>query len=306
MPAISSRPCSRARRRRNVLSLRGDDMMRATERCPREIMIQFDHVGKRYAGGHEALRDVSFHVARGEMIFLTGHSGAGKSTLLKLIALIERPSSGEVIVNDRNLNRLERRQIPFHRRSLGMIFQDFRLLQDRTIFDNVALPLVIAGGPCNTAASLRAWWRRRREAARDGGGRAAGGDTAARALAARSRKLRGTPRACLIGEPRSIAARAALDRDDRGGHRHRSRSARVFLCGAEQRRGPHRGVAGGDGADLAVSQTRTQRGAGPRARGATAPLARGREGAIHLAATGPAGVRAIIRFARRAGLFVRF
>src|SRR3569832_2982090 len=146
MPAISSRPCSRARRRRrNVLSLRADDMMRATERCHREIMIQFDHVGKRYAGGHEALRDVSFHVARGEMIFITGHSGAGKSTLLKLIALLERPSSGEVIVNDRNLNRLERRQIPFHRRSLGMIFQDFRLLQDRTIFDNVALPLVIAG-----------------------------------------------------------------------------------------------------------------------------------------------------------------
>ena len=108
-------------------------------------MIKFHNVGKRYAGGHEALSDVSFEIARGEMVFLTGHSGAGKSTLLKLIALIERSSSGQVIVNDRNLNRLERRQIPYHRRSLGMIFQDSRLLQDRTVFDNVALPLVIVG-----------------------------------------------------------------------------------------------------------------------------------------------------------------
>src|SRR3569832_2724640 len=125
--------------------------------------------------------------------------------------------------------------------------------------------------------SLRAWWRWRREAAWDGGGRATGGDTGARALAARSRKLRDTPRARLVGEPRSTIARAALDRDDRRGHRHRSRSARVYLCGAEQRRGPHRGVAGGDGEDLAVSKTRTQRGAATRARGTTAPLDRGRE-----------------------------
>lgn len=108
-------------------------------------MIEFHNVGKRYSSGHEALHGVSFEVARGEMVFLTGHSGAGKSTLLKLIALIERASSGEVIINDRNLNRLQRRHIPFHRRGLGMIFQDFRLLVDRTIFDNVALPLVIAG-----------------------------------------------------------------------------------------------------------------------------------------------------------------
>ena len=108
-------------------------------------MIEFHNVGKRYAGGHEALSDVSFEIARGEMVFLTGHSGAGKSTLLKLIALIERSSSGQVIVNDRNLNRLARRQIPYHRRSLGMIFQDSRLLQDRTVFDNFALPLVIVG-----------------------------------------------------------------------------------------------------------------------------------------------------------------
>jgi cell division transport system ATP-binding protein len=88
---------------------------------------------------------VSFAVERGEMVFITGHSGAGKSTLLKLMGVIERPSDGELIVNDRNLGRLSKRQIPYHRRTLGMIYQDFRLLPDRTIFDNVALPLVIAG-----------------------------------------------------------------------------------------------------------------------------------------------------------------
>jgi cell division transport system ATP-binding protein len=88
---------------------------------------------------------VSFGVERGEMVFITGHSGAGKSTLLKLLGVIERPSVGELIVNDRNLGRLSKRQIPYHRRTLGMIYQDFRLLADRTIFDNVALPLVIAG-----------------------------------------------------------------------------------------------------------------------------------------------------------------
>ena len=108
-------------------------------------MIQLHNVGKRYASGHEALHDVSFNVDRGEMVFITGHSGAGKSTLLKLMGIIERPSSGELIVNDRNLGRLSKRQIPYHRRSLGMIYQDFRLLADRSIFDNVALPLVIAG-----------------------------------------------------------------------------------------------------------------------------------------------------------------
>jgi cell division transport system ATP-binding protein len=79
------------------------------------------------------------------MVFITGHSGAGKSTLLKLLGVIERPSAGELIVNDRNLGRLTKRQIPYHRRTLGMIYQDFRLLADRSIFDNVALPLVIAG-----------------------------------------------------------------------------------------------------------------------------------------------------------------
>ncbi|MCW9088719.1 MAG: cell division ATP-binding protein FtsE [Gammaproteobacteria bacterium] len=108
-------------------------------------MIRFNHVSKRYPGGYEALHDVSYHLAAGEMAFLTGHSGAGKSTLLKLIALIERPSGGQVIVNGQNLSKLGRRKIPFHRRNIGVIFQDHRLLFDRTVFDNVALPLIIAG-----------------------------------------------------------------------------------------------------------------------------------------------------------------
>ena len=110
-------------------------------------MIQFDKVRKRYAGGHEGLTDVSFRLAAGEMAFLTGHSGAGKSTLLKLIGLLERPSGGQIWVNTRNLNRLARREIPYHRRDVGMIFQDHRLLHDRPVFDNVALPLVVAGMP---------------------------------------------------------------------------------------------------------------------------------------------------------------
>ena len=108
-------------------------------------MIQFDRVSKRYEGGFEALTDVSFHVAPGEMIFLTGHSGAGKSTLMKLIALLERSSRGHVIVDGRNLAGVPRRGIPAHRRKVGVIFQDHKLLHDRTVFDNVALPLVVAG-----------------------------------------------------------------------------------------------------------------------------------------------------------------
>ena len=108
-------------------------------------MLQFDNVGKRYPGGHEALSGVTFLMDQGDMAFLTGHSGAGKSTLLKLIALIERVSNGQIIVNGKNLGRIGRRGIPYLRREIGVIFQNHKLLYDRTVFDNVALPLVISG-----------------------------------------------------------------------------------------------------------------------------------------------------------------
>ncbi len=108
-------------------------------------MIVFDNVTKRYPGGHEALNGVSFELQRGEMVFLTGHSGAGKSTLLKLITLIERCTRGQIIVDSQNLTRLSPSRVPYLRRRIGVIFQDHRLLMDRTVFDNVALPLVIAG-----------------------------------------------------------------------------------------------------------------------------------------------------------------
>jgi cell division transport system ATP-binding protein len=108
-------------------------------------MIQFSQVSKRYPGGYDALKNVSFALESGEMAFLTGHSGAGKSTLLKLIALIERPSRGQALVHHKNLARVNRWQVPHFRRALGIVFQDYKLLYDRTVFDNVALPLVVAG-----------------------------------------------------------------------------------------------------------------------------------------------------------------
>jgi cell division transport system ATP-binding protein len=108
-------------------------------------LIRFEHVCKRYPERGDALSDVSFEIDSGEMVFLTGHSGAGKSTLLRLIGLLERPSRGQVIVSGRNLASLPRRKIPYHRRQVGMIFQDHRLLPDRSVFENVALPLVVAG-----------------------------------------------------------------------------------------------------------------------------------------------------------------
>jgi cell division transport system ATP-binding protein len=108
-------------------------------------MISFKHVHKRYPGGYEALKNVSFEIAEGEMVFLTGHSGAGKSTLFKLIAAIERPTTGNVLVNKQNLNALKPRVLPFLRRNLGIIFQDHKLLFDRNVFDNVMLPLQIGG-----------------------------------------------------------------------------------------------------------------------------------------------------------------
>ncbi len=108
-------------------------------------MIQLEEVTKRFPGGQEALSGLSLSVEKGEMVFVTGHSGAGKSTLLKLIALIDRPTGGQVIVDGQNTRRVKRRKIPAYRRQIGMVFQDHKLLYDRTVFDNVALPLVIAG-----------------------------------------------------------------------------------------------------------------------------------------------------------------
>lgn len=108
-------------------------------------MIQFSNVSKRYANGYEALNSVTFQVGRGEMVFLTGHSGAGKSTVLKMIPLLERPSSGQIIIDDRELSRVKRRHIPALRRDIGIIFQDSKLLNDRNVFDNVALPLLLSG-----------------------------------------------------------------------------------------------------------------------------------------------------------------
>jgi cell division transport system ATP-binding protein len=108
-------------------------------------MIKFNNVYKRYTDQHEALSGLSFELANGEMAFLTGHSGAGKSTLLKLIALIERSTLGQVWVNNQNLSRLPQWKVPYYRRKIGLVFQDHYLLYDRTVFDNVALPLIIAG-----------------------------------------------------------------------------------------------------------------------------------------------------------------
>ncbi|HSG10339.1 MAG TPA: cell division ATP-binding protein FtsE [Gammaproteobacteria bacterium] len=110
-------------------------------------MIQFTNVSKRYPGGHDALSNVSFHMEKGAMAFLTGHSGAGKSTLLKLIALIDRTTRGQLFLDGENVTRISNRRIPYIRRKIGFIFQDHHLLFDRTVFDNVALPLVIAGYP---------------------------------------------------------------------------------------------------------------------------------------------------------------
>ena len=108
-------------------------------------MIRFDNISKRYPGGFEALSNVSFHLHKGAMAFLTGHSGAGKSTLLKLIALIERSTRGQLFFDGRNVSKISARRIPYIRRKIGFIFQDQNLLFDRSVFDNVALPLIIAG-----------------------------------------------------------------------------------------------------------------------------------------------------------------
>ncbi|WP_027853415.1 cell division ATP-binding protein FtsE [Marinobacterium litorale] len=119
--------------------------------------IRFSNVGKRYPNGHDALKGLNFDLDSGELAFLTGHSGAGKSTLLKLIMLMERPSRGEVWVGEQDLARLPRKQIPYHRRHIGVVFQNHQLLFDRSVFDNVALPLQISGyDPVDAARRVRA------------------------------------------------------------------------------------------------------------------------------------------------------
>jgi cell division transport system ATP-binding protein len=115
-------------------------------------LVSFSAVAKRYPGGKSALENVSFALEAGEMAFLTGRSGAGKSTLLKLIPAIERPSSGAVIVNGQNVGALKRGAIPYLRRNLGLVFQDQKLLYDRSTYDNVMLPLAFSGQPAQEAA----------------------------------------------------------------------------------------------------------------------------------------------------------
>ena len=108
-------------------------------------MISFDRVSKRYEEGHDALREISVSIEQDELVFLTGHSGAGKSTLLRLIMLMDRPSRGQLIVDGQNLAAVGARGVPQHRRNIGVVFQNHQLLFDRPVFDNVALPLIIAG-----------------------------------------------------------------------------------------------------------------------------------------------------------------
>jgi len=120
-------------------------------------MLKFEKVCKRYPETGDVLLNISFHLQRGEMAFLTGHSGAGKSTLLKLIAVIERCSRGQIFFDGHDFNRVKEKQTPYIRRNMGLIFQDVKLLNDRTVFDNVALPLAIAGfGYHETARRVRA------------------------------------------------------------------------------------------------------------------------------------------------------
>jgi len=120
-------------------------------------LVSFSAVAKRYPGGQEALKDVSFSLEAGELAFLTGRSGAGKSTLLKLIPAIERPSAGSVVVNGQNVASLKRAAIPYLRRNIGLVFQDQKLLYDRSVYDNVMLPLAFsAHAPKEAARRARA------------------------------------------------------------------------------------------------------------------------------------------------------
>lgn len=161
-------------------------------------MIRFERVYKAYGRGQDALKNVSLEINKGEFIFVTGRSGAGKSTLLRLVALIERVSRGQVIVDGRNLERVPRRQIPFFRRQIGFIFQEHRLLPDRSVFDNVALPLVVAGHRSTET-------RKRVHAALDKVGLLAKERSSPRSLSSGERQRVGIARA-VVNRPRILLA----------------------------------------------------------------------------------------------------
>jgi cell division transport system ATP-binding protein len=161
-------------------------------------MIRFERVSKRYDDNHDALREVSFEIAGDELVFLTGHSGAGKSTLLRLVMLMERPTRGTIEVGGVDLTRLRRGAIPRHRQSVGVVFQDHRLLFDRSVFDNVALPLLIAGFDHRDT-------RRRVRAALDKVGLLERENTMPRALSGGEQQRVGIARA-VVSRPRILLA----------------------------------------------------------------------------------------------------
>ncbi len=161
-------------------------------------LLRFDNVGKLYPGGQAALSDLSFSVERGEMLFITGHSGAGKSTLLKLIHLAERPSRGAVLFGERNLRKVAGRGVAMHRREVGVVYQDHRLLTDRSVFENVALPLILCG-------MRRDDIRKRVRSMLDRLGIGTRGDALPGQLSAGEQQRVGIARA-LIGEPALLVA----------------------------------------------------------------------------------------------------
>ncbi|MCC7248846.1 MAG: cell division ATP-binding protein FtsE [Lysobacter sp.] len=161
-------------------------------------LLRFDNVSKQYPGGQAALTEVSFSVARGEMLFVTGHSGAGKSTLLKLIQLAERPNRGAVLLNERNLRNVDGRGVAMHRREIGVVYQDHRLLTDRSVSENVALPLILRG-------VRRDEIRKRVRAMLDRLGIGTRGDALPGQLSAGEQQRVGIARA-LVGEPALLVA----------------------------------------------------------------------------------------------------
>ena len=161
-------------------------------------VLRFDNVSKQYPGGQAALSEVSFAVEDGEMLFITGHSGAGKSTLLKLIHLSERPSRGAVLFGERNLHKVSGRGVAMHRREVGVVYQDHRLLVDRTVFENVALPLILRG-------TRRDEVRKRVRSTLDRLGLGARLEALPTQLSAGEQQRVGIARA-LVGEPRLLVA----------------------------------------------------------------------------------------------------